>query len=195
MRQNFPDALKHVLVHEGGYVNHPSDPGGATNKGITWRTYNGYRDSIGKPRRHVKNITDDEVAAIYKRDYWDVVRGDDLPSGLDYAVFDFAVNSGPSRSAKFLQRIVGVSDDGRIGPATLSAVKARDTKSLIIALCDTRLEWLQRLKTWRTFGRGWQRRVTEVKAHSLSLSTQPVPESTEGPFSVLLRALLAFFKR
>lgn len=174
MKKNFGMALKAVLVHEGGYVNHPADPGGATNKGITWRTYNAWRRNRGLPDRHVKNITDEEVAAIYKAQYWNVIRGDDLPSGLDYAVFDFAVNSGPARAAKFLQRIVNVNADGQIGQITLEAVAKANTKHTINALCDNRLAWLQRLRHWGTFGRGWTRRVQEVKAMANEMASNRV---------------------
>lgn len=188
MKQNFPKALTLVLKHEGGYVNHPRDPGGATNKGITWRTYNAYRARKGQEPRDVRNITDAEVSAIYKVQYWDVVKADDLPSGLDYVVFDFAVNSGPSRSVQFLQRIVGVEADGVMGQITLAAVKERDPEALIAALCDNRLAWLKRLKTWGTFGKGWTRRVTEAKATGLAMAkgstfeaaSQPAPGKAAG---------------
>lgn len=170
MKQNFESALAAVLVHEGGYVNHPKDPGGATNKGVTWRTYNAWRKRQNLPERNVREITDREVAAIYRAQYWNAVRGDDLPSGVDYAVFDFAVNSGPARAAQFLQRIVGVTADGVIGELTVAAGRKADPAKVITALCDNRLAWLKRLKTWSTFGRGWERRVVEVKTAALALA-------------------------
>lgn len=171
MKENFDEALAAVLVHEGGYVDHPDDPGGATNKGITWRTYNAYRRRNNRPERDVREITDAEVAAIYRQQYWNAIKGDSLPSGLDYAVFDFAVNSGPSRAAKFLQRIVNVPADGIIGHQTLSAVDdMRSAKGLVGHLCDDRLAWLKRLRHWPTFGRGWSRRVAEVRAKGTRLA-------------------------
>lgn len=171
MRENFAESLKAVLVHEGGYVNHPKDPGGATNKGITNRTYAAYLHKHGLPTKHVRDITDEEVAAIYKEQYWDVIRGDDLPHGIDYAVFDFAVNSGPARAAKFLQRVVGASEDGVIGLQTLKAAESTGSdKRVVIDLCRARLAWLRKLRHWPTFGRGWERRVNEVQAKGVRLA-------------------------
>ncbi len=169
MTDRFTKCLPLVLKHEGGYSNHSADPGGATNKGITHRTYDAWNKRQGKPTRNVKHITDDEVAAIYRAQYWDKVQADDLPAGLDYAVFDFAVNSGPARAAKFLQRIVGVSQDGIIGAETIAAAQAHVTASAIRNLCDDRLAWLKRLKHWGTFGKGWTRRVNEVKGAALAM--------------------------
>lgn len=156
-----------VLKHEGGYVNHPADPGGATNKGVTQKTYDGWRDKQGLPRQSVRNIADSEVQAIYRRDYWDAVRGDDLPAGVDYAVFDFAVNSGINRASRFLQDVVRVAADGKIGPATLAAVKAMEARDVVNRLCDARMAFLRGLNTFPTFGRGWTARVDEVRVKAL----------------------------
>lgn len=164
MRANFDDALKEVLKHEGGYVNHPKDPGGATNKGITQKTYDAWRKKQKLPTRSVREIERDEVEEIYRHQYWDKVRGDDLPSGVDYAVFDFAVNSGPARAAKCLQGILGVEVDGKIGPQTLAAADGADDIYVIESLCDRRMMFLQDLSSWPTFGKGWTRRVNEVRA-------------------------------
>lgn len=166
----FGQALDLVLVHEGGYSNHPADPGGATNKGVTQRVYDGWRARLGQPMRSVREITDEEVSAIYKAQYWNVARCDQLPTGLDYAVFDFAVNSGPGRAAKVLQRIVGVTADGQIGEVTLAAVRQRDPKAVAAALCDARLAWLKTLRTWSVFGKGWARRVADVKESAVNMS-------------------------
>lgn len=168
MKSSYTLSLKRVLKHEGGYVNHPSDPGGATNKGIIQRTYNAWRRAKGLPLRSVKLITDDEVAAIYKSSYWDKIKGDDLPVGVDYAVFDFAVNSGPARAAKFLQRLTGVTADGVIGPATVAAATAKQF-GLVDRLCDERMRFLQTLPHWRVFGKGWSSRVTEVRTVAKSM--------------------------
>jgi lysozyme family protein len=196
MQENFAEALKAVLLHEGGYVDHPKDPGGATNKGITHRTYTAWLHKQGKPNKNVKSITSGEVAAIYKEQYWDAIRGDDLPHGVDYAVFDFAVNSGPARAAKFLQAIVGVTQDGMIGLQTIKAVEdMRGAKGIVIDLCRSRLAWLKKLKHWPTFGRGWQRRVEEVQAKGIRLAerdytlvtgpeaTAAAPGKADGPIT------------
>lgn len=170
MRRNFAPSLAAVLVHEGGYVNDPRDPGGATNKGVTQRTYDVWRVDHQLPKRSVKHITDAEVMAIYKRMYWDKVSGDLLPSGLDYCLFDFAVNSGPRRAATYLQRILGVADDGKIGPVTLDAVEAVPAKDLIEGVCNLRLAFLKKLPTFAHFGRGWSRRVAEVRSKARELA-------------------------
>ena len=118
--ERYNEALKRVLVHEGGYVNDPRDPGGATMKGVTQRTYDGYRKRLGLPSRPVSQITSAEVGEIYRRQYWAAVRGDELPAGIDYVLFDGAVNSGPVQSIKWLQRALGVSVDGVLGEATVA---------------------------------------------------------------------------
>jgi lysozyme family protein len=158
-------ALALVLAHEGGFVNHPKDPGGATNRGITQRVYDGFRRLKGLPARSVKYIEDVEVEAIYKRNYWGLVRGDELPAGVDYAVFDFAVNSGVSRAIKFLQAGLGFTGenvDGIIGDMTLGrvfeAAKANE-ELLITKYCGERMRFLKSLGTFPTFGKGWTRRV------------------------------------
>jgi len=157
---NFKICTEWALIHEGGYVNHPRDPGGATNKGVIQRTYNGYLDRMGRPRQSVRNITMAEVIEIYKTQYWDRIFGDALPSGLDYAMYDFSINSGPSRAVKFLQEILGVKVDGVMGNTTLGAIQRRnDISSLIQELCLKRWNWMKTLKTFATFGKGWTRRV------------------------------------
>lgn len=177
MQDNFRKSLALVLQHEGGYVNHPMDKGGPTNKGVTQRTYDAYRRARNAGSRSVKFITDDEVGDIYRSRYWDVVRGDDLPWGVDYVTFDFAVNSGPSRAAQFLQRAVGTDDDGAIGPITLAAVEKRDPIGLINQVLDARMAWLRGLWNWGTFGRGWTNRVSGVRKAALAMAkrSEPVP--------------------
>lgn len=159
MRDSFNLALRWVLAHEGGYVNHPDDPGGETNRGVTRRVYDAFRARKGLALRSVREITDAEVTEIYRRQYWDAIQGDALPAGVDYAVFDFAVNSGPRRAAQFLQRAVGVAADGVIGEVTLNAVERADPQSLIPALCRDRMAWLRTLSRFGVFGVGWHRRV------------------------------------
>jgi lysozyme family protein len=166
MRANFDAALAAVLVHEGGFVNDPHDPGGATNRGVTQETYDLWRIDHQLPKRSVKHITAAEVMAIYKRRYWDAVSGDQLASGLDYCLFDFAVNSGPRRAATYLQRVLGVADDGKIGPQTLDASEAVPAKDLIEAICNLRLAFMKKQPTWPRFGKGWGRRVQDVRNKS-----------------------------
>ncbi|ACL57407.1 glycoside hydrolase family 108 protein [Methylobacterium nodulans] len=170
----FDRALTLVLAHEGGYVDHPDDPGGPTNLGVTIGTLSAV---LGRPatRAEVKALTPAKVAPIYRTRFWDAVRGDELPAGVDYAVFDFAVNSGPARAAIALQRLVGVADDGVIGSVTLAAVARTDQRWLVKALCDSRLAFLQSLtKSWPTFGKGWTTRVAGVRTEALALVTAPV---------------------
>ena len=170
MQGNFDKSLEKLLVHEGGYVNHPSDPGGETNLGVTKRTW---QEWVGHDvsEKEMRSLTPLMVGPLYKRKYWDACRCDDLVSGVDYAVFDVAVNSGPGRAIKFLQSCVGVTADGGFGPATLDAVKKseEDPRRLIELYCAKRLEFLQSLKTFETFGKGWSRRVAEVKEEALKM--------------------------
>lgn len=168
MEANFDRALSEVLKHEGGFVNHPDDPGGATNKGITIAVYRKWVDKNGSVE-DLKRISDATVAHIYRKHYWNAVRGDGLPSGVDYAVFDFAVNSGVSRAVKFLQTILKVPVDGRVGPVTLAAANRGVPDALINQYCDRRLAFLKALRTWATFGKGWGRRVASVRAAALGM--------------------------
>lgn len=166
---SFKAALARVLVHEGGYVNNPRDPGGATNQGITQRTYDAYRRSKKLPPRSVKLMTAPERDAIYRRQYWDAVKGDKLPAGVDYVVFDGAVNSGPKQAVKWLQRALGSAYrgqiDGVIGLATFAALEAVENHdALIDRMCDRRMAFLRALVTWPDFAGGWTRRVQNVRA-------------------------------
>lgn len=158
---NFAKSLAYVLQEEGGFVNDPRDPGGATNKGVTQAVYDDWRHRHAKPKQSVKNIADDEVSAIYRSNYWAAIRGDDLPAGLDYAVFDFAVNSGTGRAARFLQACVGAVPDGVIGPRTIGEIG--DAALVANELCNRREAFLEGLPTYKTFGRGWSARVARVR--------------------------------
>jgi lysozyme family protein len=170
MQSNFENCLKLMLAHEGGYVNHPQDPGGMTNLGVTKRVW---EEWVGHEvdEKQMRALTPETVAPLYKRKYWDAVRADELVDGVDYCVFDVAVNSGPGRAIKFLQSSVGATPDGGFGPATLAAVKKaeEDPTRLIEMYCAKRLEFLQSLKTFETFGKGWSRRVQEVKDKALKM--------------------------
>ena len=161
MTENFPAALNALLKHEGGYVNHPSDPGGMTNLGVTKRVW---EEWVGHEvdEKQMRALTPALVAPLYKKKYWDKVCGDELPTGLDLAVFDLAVNSGPGRAAKMLQKVLGVPQDGAIGPQTLAKAVNVDSSKLIADYNAERLAFLQALPTWGTFGKGWGRRVAEV---------------------------------
>lgn len=170
MRSNFDASLALVLKHEGGYSFDKRDPGGATNFGVTQTTYDLWRIDHQLPTQTVKCITPAEICALYKSRFWDRLRCDDMPSGLDYALFDFAVNSGPARAARYLQEILEVDIDGKIGPATLAAIGADDPKILIEALCDMRQMFLQKLPTCQYFGKGWARRVAEVRAKAKEMA-------------------------
>jgi lysozyme family protein len=167
---NFRQSLSLVLAHEGGYVNHPLDPGGPTNKGITQRVYDAYCDYLRLKKQSVANIKDSEVSDIYNKQYWKPIKGDSLPCGLDYAVFDFGVNSGIARAVKYLQLAVGFRGndvDGILGLMTLSAVDKQynENPDLFIAqYCANRVAFLKSLSTFPTFGKGWLRRVVGRKA-------------------------------
>jgi len=166
---NFSKCLEIILRHEGGFVNHPRDPGGITNLGVTARTWG---DWTGKTPtvQIMRGLTQVKVAPLYKARYWDAVKGDELPAGLDLCVFDFAVNAGPGRAAKMLQRLVGVAADGKIGAYTLGAVAKHDPAALIREYQDARRDYYRSLGTFDTFGRGWLRRTDETEHAALEMA-------------------------
>ena len=165
-KKNFDRCFDMLLKHEGGFVNHPEDPGGATNFGVTKRVmqeFLGRAVSMGE----MKALTPDDVKPVYKKLYADKVRFDDLPSGLDWAVLDWAVldwavNSGPGRAAKALQKIVGAKQDGAIGPMTLQAVENFDASETIEKLHSSPQKFYEGLSHFKTFGKGWTRRNQET---------------------------------
>jgi len=168
MNNNWEQCFALVLKNEGGYVDNPSDPGGATNLGCTkatWEAYIGH--SVTKA--DIEALTPNDVMPLYKTKYWDTVKGDDLPYGVDYAVFDFAINSGSSRAAKTLQLVLGVATDGQIGPATLAALETANARDVATQVCEARLAFLQSLPTYDTFGKGWSKRVLEVENTAFSM--------------------------
>ena len=169
MKQNFAEALQKLLEHEGGYVFHENDPGGMTNLGVTKKVW---EEWVGHPvdEKAMRALTPATVAPLYRAKYWDKIKGDELPTGVDYTVFDAAVNSGPGRAAKWLQACVGVEPDGGIGPKTLAAVTAMDSAELIEAYAKRRLSFLLDLPHWGTFGKGWTRRVAEVQSTASSMT-------------------------
>jgi lysozyme family protein len=185
----FELCLAHVLRHEGGYVDHPADPGGATNMGITLKTLARWRHVSpwwDLPKTEVKALSHGEAGRIYRALYWNACRADDLPSGIDLAVFDYAVNSGPDRAIRTLQAALGVAVDGQVGPLTLGAARKADAARIVNAICDRRLGFLRALRTFPTFGRGWISRVGSVRAAALAAA--PVTHSTsqgERPMDIL----------
>jgi len=171
MKDNFDACLTLLLAHEGGFVNHPQDPGGMTNLGVTARVW---EEWLGRPvsEKEMRNLTPTMVAPLYKRKYWDACRADELVSGVDYVVFDVAVNSGTGRAIKILQGCVGATPDGGFGPITMALVKkaSHEPNKIIELYCAKRLEFLQSLRTFETFGKGWSRRVAEVKEKALKMT-------------------------
>ena len=175
MRCNFDACFTELLKHEGGYVNHPADPGGRTNLGVTQRVY---EEWVGYPvsEKIMRGLTPDHVRALYRVKYWDRVKGDELPDGLDLCVFDFGVNAGPSRAKRYLQMLVGTKPDGIIGPNTMQALKDKvsevGTKELVRGYSDLRHQYYRKLRHFKTFGRGWTRRVNEVEEAALHMAKE-----------------------
>jgi lysozyme family protein len=177
MKENFDKAFLQTLKHEGGYVNDKRDPGGMTNLGVTkrvWEEWTGKKASEADMRA----LTPEKVKPLYKARYWDKVKGDELPSGIDFVMYDFAVNSGPSRAIRTAQRITGTKQDGVFGPNTMARIMAyveeNDAETFVITYQDERLLFLQSLSTFQTFGKGWTRRVTEVEHQGVALARTEV---------------------
>jgi lysozyme family protein len=169
MKENFDKCLGMLLAHEGGYVNHPSDPGGMTNLGVTKRVYDEW---IGREstEQEMRDLTPEDVAPIYKKNYWDRVKGDHLPSGVDWCAFDWAVNSGSGRPAKAIQRAVGATQDGAIGNQTLGLVAEKDPKFIIDYVYTVRQAFYEGLDDYKHFGRGWSRRNTETLHQAMEMA-------------------------
>ena len=165
----FERVLPFLLLDEGGYSNRKKDRGGPTNKGITWKTYNAYRRRKGLPIRSVKQIEDHEVREIYRTEYWDEVRADELPEHLRYTVFDAAVNSGPERAIRLLQQVGKVDDDGIIGPKTLAAAE----KVLLADYSLRRERWYEQIidndPEQEVNRRGWMNRVKKVHNRTITM--------------------------
>lgn len=159
--ENWEKCLEAILHHEGGYVNHPKDPGGETNLGVTKRVYEEWGGT-----KDMKDLEVEDVEPIYKKNYWDRVKAESLPGGLDLCVFDFGVNAGTGRAAKYLQTMIGTVADGGIGPNTLKAlanyVESEGVEQTIKKYQAARQEYYESLSTFETFGRGWTRRVDET---------------------------------
>ncbi|MCA0422117.1 MAG: hypothetical protein LCH61_02125 [Proteobacteria bacterium] len=174
--RNFASGLAMTLQFEGGFANHPIDPGGATKYGITRKVlaeWRGRSVSIAD----VRALTRSEVEAIYRRLYWETVGGDELPGGVDVAVFDLAVNSGVGRASRTLQQAVGAVPDGIVGVDTVRAARALPADALVRLICTARRSFLQKLRIFPTFGRGWLRRVDAIEALGLSLAGRETVQS------------------
>lgn len=159
MTMTFDRCFHLLLGHEGGFVDHPKDPGGATRWGVTERVAraNGYAGPM-------RDFPVEKAKEIYRRSYWDAARCDDLPSGVRYAVFDGAVNSGVAQSVKWLQRAVEAADDGVVGPETIHKARAFPPDLVNRRMLGERLKFMTNLPTWSHFGRGWARRVADLLA-------------------------------
>ena len=172
MNANFDMSFERVLKSEGGYVNDPADRGGETNYGVTIGAWGAYLGRAIQPGE-MKALTLDAVKPFYKSMYWDKVRGDDLPTGVDYAVFDFAVNAGVSRAAKFLQRAVGADDDGVIGSGTLALVAKITPGKLLENFAEQKEAFYNTLAdknpTQQKFLKGWMNRVASVQTAATSM--------------------------
>lgn len=175
MNGNFEQCLALTLKEEGGFVNNPHDPGGMTNMGVTRATYEAW---VGRKveESEMRALTVKDVTPIYRKNYWDRIRGDELPVGVDLAVFDLGVNSGTTTAIKFLQNALDIPADGIFGPNTLRHVNEADAEELAQKVCEERLNFLKKLSTFPTFGKGWTARVKRVQENSLKmLAVVPKP--------------------
>jgi lysozyme family protein len=168
---NFLACFNETESFEGGYVDDPHDPGGATLKGVTQAVYTAWLAGQHRPNAAVKGASDADIQAIYRELFWNPVRGDDLYAGLDLVMVDYGWGSGPVTAIEHMQRLLGVAVDGEFGPATLDAVNARGQVDFINALCAERLAFFQRLPTWKYFGVGWTTRLNGIHAKALAMNT------------------------
>lgn len=172
--------IRRVLAHEGGYTNHPDDPGGPTNFGITIYDYHRYAKPAATAD-DVRRMQIEEAILIYRAKYWDAQKCSDLPAGVDYAVFDYGVNSGIGRSGRILRRFTGLPDtSSMVTDEVVAAAKGRFAGVLVVEICDERLKFLQSLRTWPVFGDGWGRRVAAVKAVAIGMA-QGAPSDDAPP--------------
>lgn len=146
----FDEAFERLIGHEGGYVNHPADPGGETKFGVSKRSY---------PGEDIAGMTIDRAKQIYRRDFWGPAGCDAVPDGIKFDLFDMAVNAGVRAAVRALQNAVGETADGVLGPRTLQAVASVPAARMVARFNGWRLEHLASLPTWPSFGRGWARRI------------------------------------
>lgn len=167
MTERFKECMKFVLKWEGGYSEHPNDPGGATMKGITQSVYNAWRAKKGLPRQHVKYITDNEVFAIYWEQYWQLLRCDDLPQPLDLVVFDSGVNCGVGRAARWLNQALKLASETKVTDKTLEALKKANPKQIAQVVCDLREQHYNSIATknpkLKVFLKGWMNRLNDLR--------------------------------
>jgi lysozyme family protein len=163
---NFQECLDLVLKSEGGWVNHPSDPGGETNLGVTKRVWVEY---VGHPVESLKKLTKEDVAPLYELKYWRPCYCEVLPRGLDFVVFSMGVNAGPGRSVKLLQSAIGCVPDGVIGPRTRELISSSNGADIIKKFSTARREYYQSLKTFPIFGKGWLLRVDREEQEALEM--------------------------
>ena len=168
MLSNWDNSFKLMLKSEGGFVNHPSDPGGMTNLGVTKATWENWVGR-GSDEAEMRGLTPEKVEPMYKKKFWDAVRGDELPIGLDYLMFDFAVNAGAGRAIKTLQTAVGVTPDGSFGPITMAALQAADPVKLIERFSAEKEAFYRSLGNFDVYGTGWLNRVANVKQKATSM--------------------------
>ena len=168
MQSNWQKSFELMLQSEGGFSNHEKDPGGMTNLGVTKATWENW---IGRQsdEAEMRGLTPEKVEPMYKKKFWDAVRGDEVKLGLDYLLFDFAVNASPGRSIKTLQTSIGVPADGGFGPITMNAVKSFEPVKLIERFSQAKEDFYRSLNTFDVFGKGWLNRVAKVKAQALKM--------------------------
>ena len=166
---SYDEVLRRLLAHEGGYANHPSDSGGPTKFGVTLAVYRQYVRK-NATAADIRAMSIEQAKTISRARYWNALSCDQLPAGLDYAVFDYGVHSGVARAARVLRHVAGAGAGARIDAAAITQIAARDSKALINAVCDERLAFLRRLKTWPVFGVGWSRRMADVRQAALAMA-------------------------
>ncbi len=171
----FEECLPLLLAHEGDWSDDPNDPGGATMKGVTLQTYSAW---LGRQatKEELRDISDDDLAAIYETEFWLTANCDQIPAGPDYFVFDYSVNSGPSRARKAIQTAAGVTADGVLGPQSMAAIHAASPLALIESMSAAREAYYRSLPTFSHFGKGWMNRLNEVTAQAKAFASQP-PET------------------
>lgn len=168
MQQDFSQALRYVLIDEGGNDDDPNDHGGRTSRGITQREYNAWCSLNGKPQGDVWQATQTDIESIYRSQYWNPYC-DQLPAGVDYVFFDISVNAGRSRATRQFQQALGVNVDGMLGQVTLSAIQSADPVDLIHKVSDVRRNWYRSLKQFNIYGRGWLSRVNHCETGAIAI--------------------------
>ena len=191
MRANLHASVALILRHEGGYVDHPRDPGGCTHMGITLGTYRAHLDP-GATCNDLRAMTRATAERVYRDSYWSAVNADHLPPGVDLCVFDMGVNAGPRRAVRLLQQVLGGAQDGVVGPLTLAAAWRHDDRLMLAALVSdyahARMRYYRGLSTWDVFGRGWTARVKATEreaqrlvAESAALDDDERPDDAAAP--------------